>query len=359
MAILFYDKTVYDTNSTTINLTGNKNTLVRYFSDAYVYIFPDSTSGTVSMDSFVLQNGGVRIYNNKGTFYGVESADFTFSCEDSYGSAASTTFHAPMVEYVMLTCNAGSNRPDASGNMTVDCTGAYFNGNFGARYNTLSVQYRYRVSGGSWSGWTTMSTSLNGNAYYAYSTLSGLDYQTSYDFEFMATDALMSVSSSASGVKSTPVFHWGENDVVFEVPVTFNGGVNGGFESGTWTPTLDSYVSYYSQQYGWYTKIGNVVTIGFTVWAQCNSGGHLIVPYVYGIPYEASAPAAGGGVMNGAYMEANEAFQGFVLDGSIILPVAAACDSVAGTNVAYSSNHIGYPRDGGTIIMSGTITYMV
>jgi hypothetical protein len=111
--------------------------------------------------------------------------------------------------------------------MTVLCSGNYFNGSFGAVNNTLTVQYRYKEYGGAFSDWTDMTVTKNGNYYSATASLTGLDYQQSYVFEAQAIDKLMTVPSTGSPIQSRPVFHWGENDFVFEVPVTFKAGYDG------------------------------------------------------------------------------------------------------------------------------------
>jgi hypothetical protein len=64
-------------------------------------------------------------------------------------------------------------------------------------------------------------------SYLATATETGLDYKIAYEFECRAVDMLMSVSTESGLIKSIPIFHWSENDFVFEVPVTFNGGIDG------------------------------------------------------------------------------------------------------------------------------------
>lgn len=212
---------VVDTNSTTIALTGNSSKLIKYFSDARATMSAEPQYGAaIAEDYLIIRNGSQTGYGYSHTFYGVESNVFNFSAEDDRGYVGTATVTASMVNYVRLTCNMANSRPDASGNMYLSCSGNYFNSSFGAQNNTLTVQYSYTGGGSSGSGYMTVSKS--GNTYTAYANLSGLNYQATYSFVITATDKLETVTSRNSAVKSKPIFHWGENDFAFEVPVKFN-----------------------------------------------------------------------------------------------------------------------------------------
>lgn len=217
---------VKDTNSKTIALTGNDSVLIKYHSHATASMTPSSTA-SIDNDSCIIRNGGITGFGKSYTFNNVESNIFNFSASDARGNTGSKTVTAEMINYVRLTCDIGNDKPDTNGNMSLTCSGNYFNGSFGSVTNTLTVQYRYKTQNGSFSSWTTMSTSKSGNSYTASASLSGLNYQTTYVFETRATDKLTTVTSAESSVKSIPVFHWSEDDFVFEVPVTFNAGATG------------------------------------------------------------------------------------------------------------------------------------
>ena len=213
---------VVDTNNTTIALTGNSSKLIKYHSAARATMSAEPQHGAaIDENLYIIRNGSETGYGVSHTFYNVESNVFNFSAEDDRGFIGTKTVTASMVNYIRLTCNIGNNRPDASGKMTLVCTGNYFNSSFGAKSNTLSVKYSYTGSDGS-SAAGNMSVTKSGNTYTARANLSGLNYQTSYSFYITATDELEEVTSSTTGVKSKPIFHWGENDFAFEVPVNFN-----------------------------------------------------------------------------------------------------------------------------------------
>jgi hypothetical protein len=179
-------------------------------------------------DFYIIRNGNNTLYGTDVTFENVESNAFTFSAEDSRENVGTATVTVDMIDYIKLTCNISNNRPDGEGNMTVSCSGNFFNGSFGAVTNTLTVEYRYKTSGGAFGEeWYPMSVTKNGNSYYASASLTGLDYQQTYSFETRATDKLMVMPSTPSIVQSKPLFYWGKNDFVFNVPVIFNEGFEG------------------------------------------------------------------------------------------------------------------------------------
>jgi hypothetical protein len=342
-----------------------------------------------------------------------------------------------MVAYIKPTCHISNNRPDALGNMTVSCSGNYFNQSFGAVSNTLTVQYRYKVSGGVYSSWASMTATKSGNTYYATAdfVIPNFNQSLYYVFEARAVDKLDTGYSNESSVKSIPIFHWGENDFVFEVPVTFNAGVNNSTSTssastdqtidgdlnvtgdlrlkgsgnygntlrfgdgnycyiteptddvmtikassinleannvkvygspipslgaGVWTPTLNSSaVSSYSTQYGWYSKMGQTVSIGFYLKATCRSGYSSTVVTISNLPFTPMYASAGGGMCAGAYVSAGFTFQCFVAetDGSITTRVQA-CNNTTATNLSTSKSGCWYPSSGGELTISGTITYI-
>jgi hypothetical protein len=399
---IFY--TVVDINPTTLALTGNHNSLIRGHSTAQASM---NFAGTVvNLDTCLIRNGEERVWGTEATFANVTSNRFEFHCEDDQYNHIDETVTAPMVEYISLTCHAADSKPDATGGVTLVCSGDFFNGSFGAESNTLSVKYTFRERGGTWSGLADMTVNTDGNTYSANANLSGLDYQKAYDFEFVARDRLMTVSSASLNVVSKPVFHWGENDVVFEVPVTFNeaianpkvkgvmnfedggtavgsvGGYGGYLvlsgskiailgdvekdgrtvefpTSGTWTPSLVGCSGVYWSLYGWYTKCGNTVTVGFNIKIDCDSGYNYNDIIIGGLPFTPAIAAAGGGMCSGAYVSGAFNFQCFVAETSgLITTRVQSCNHTAAENLRTSASGCKYSANNGTLTLSGTITYM-
>lgn len=415
--------TVEDTNSATVYLTTGKTsgtsfTLIKYHSNALAKMVATPQSGaTINEDTYVIRNGSRIGYGASCVFEGAENNVFTFSAEDNRGLAGTRTITATMIDYVRLTCNIGNNRPDTSGNMTLTCSGNFFNGSFGAVSNSLSVRFTYECSDGS-SGAGTMKTTISDDTYTASATLSGLDYQASYSFYITAEDELETVTSSTYGVKSKPVYHWGEKDFTFEVPVTFNGDDTTVFKknvrlkgdgnfgnilyfgdgsycsisepeddmmeikastlnlnvstlllndeefsgssgfSGSWTPILDSSVvhKYYVRK-GWYLKLGDVVVIGWYVRASIETASHQTEVTINGAPYDPSESAFGGGVAYNIYVPAGFNFEGWGIDTNAeITARLQPCNETSAGDLEIASS-AGYPSAGGTITLAGTICY--
>lgn len=216
---------IVDTDSTTTALTGDSSKLVRYYSDAKVTLTA-SAKNSASISSYSISGGGGSSSSSSATIYNVTGNSFTCKVTDSRGYTTTVTNKPTMVNYVKLTCVMADTKPTADGNMTVKATGNYFNGSFGATSNSLTVQYRYKLSGGSYSGWTTMTNSLSGNTYSSSASLTGLDYMQTYVFQVRAYDKLATVTSSENSVKTLPVFDWGSNDFNFNVETNWNFGVD-------------------------------------------------------------------------------------------------------------------------------------
>lgn len=402
---------VMDTNATTVNLTGSSDILVRYHSTVEASMTATPQSGA-SIKAYTIKNGSRTGTGSTCTFSNVDSNIFTFSAEDNKGYVGTKTVTANMVDYVRLTCNMVNSRPNASGQMTLSCFGNYFNGSFGSKSNTLTVQYSYTSAYGNGSG--SMTVSKSGNTYTAYASLSGLNYETTYSFVITATDKLETVTSRESGVKSKPIFHWGENDFAFEVPVHFNSTdemrikgdlwlkgdgnygrtlyfgdknqntgagycyisepfddvmniyasnglqINGNFVYGEWTPTLYEDAVSSCTAKGWYQRLGNVVTIGWYIEAYITSGFNNTLLEISGIPetLKPAVSAFGGGLAIGPYITANHAFECWRIGSdSKITARTQPCDNTALNNLNVGSK-VYYPSGGGPIKLSGTICYM-
>ena len=432
--------TITDNNSVTRALTGDSSILGRYYSTAYVSMTATAHNSATLVGQSIT-NGSATYTTSTATISNVETGVFSLSARDSRGFVTTVGRNLvtanKFVSYVRLTCNIENTRPDANGNMDVRCTGSYFNGSFGAVANTLTVKCRYKNPSGTYSDWYTMTVTKNGNYYGAYTsfTIPNFDYQSVYTFECQATDKLATVSTTPTTAKSMPVFHWSEDEFVFEVPVTFNAGVNNSATSttstdqtidgdlnvtgdlrlkgsgnygnrlrfgdgdycyidepsddvmtihakrinldttngvylgsnqipsvytGSWTPTLNSSaISSYTTQKGWYSKIGQVVSIGFYLKATCKSGYDSTAVTIGGLPYVPSTAASGGGMCSGVHTSAGFNFQCYVAEtGGTITTRVQACNNTTATSLSTSASGCWYRSGGGEITLSGTITYI-
>lgn len=398
---------VVDANTNTIALTGDNTKLVKYHSTAVANITAAAYKEAYITDHYI-EYGGNRYTEETKIFENVESNNFTFIAIDSRNNIESEALQPKLIEYIKPTVNIdNSGTMDTDGNYTIKCGGNYFNNTFGdseaAALNMLSVQYRYKEQGGTYSEWAIMTVSVpGGNNYTAEKAISGLDYRKAYTFQCKAVDKLNTIVSAEITVKSLPVFHWSETDFVFEVPVIFNAGaegIEGGGTSdnnnvdgdltvsgdinlggnlyidgepltipennatyGTWKPTLTTAaaVNSYTVQQGWYQKVGNVVSIGWQLKADVKSGYNSYSIGISGCPFTPTYAAFGGGVAHNIAFIAQYNFEGWALgtDG-IITPRGQPCNTTTMVNLNITSTAY-YPTgsSGSTMTLAGSMCFI-
>lgn len=215
--------TVEDVNPTTLALTGESGNLVKYHSQVAVKTGAQAVKGASLVRQSVTCGG--HTLTGDGTLEGVESGTIVVSATDSRGNTTAKTVERKLVGYVRLSCTLGQGTPDASGRYDLEVAGACYYGSFGGSDNTLTVEYRYRAQGTEgWGAWTAVDrTTPMGFTYVAHATVEGLDYQTAYEFQARATDALEQVESGVQVVKASPGFDWGKDDFAFHIPVYIQG----------------------------------------------------------------------------------------------------------------------------------------
>ncbi|MDD6678330.1 MAG: DUF859 family phage minor structural protein [Firmicutes bacterium] len=205
---------VKDTNDATIALTGNANKLVRFYSTALCTITAEAKKNATLVSKKIT---GVDVSGNTLTINNVDIDAFTFSATDSRGYSKPVTLKKTLIPYVRLTCNAKGYRPNPTdGSGRVDISGQYYNGNFGAVQNTLSVKYKIGSDG----SWLSVTPTISSNTYTAVVDLTGLDYLQSYTIYVSVSDKLGTASRNVEIMKGIPVFDWGQNDFRFNVPIT-------------------------------------------------------------------------------------------------------------------------------------------
>ena len=211
---------IEDTNSVTVALTGNASKMVKYFSCPEV-----ATGATAYKHATITQqaitNGNKKTTNSSDIFYNVENHIFAFWAKDSRGNEIYQEINkineGNWIDYVKITCNASPTNPTTDGKMFLNVKGNYWNGNFGAVANYLTLQYRMGIAGQSFGEWITVPAELDGNTYNASIPIEGLNYQTNYAFEVRALDKLETTPTNYFEVQTAPVFDWGKNDFRFNV----------------------------------------------------------------------------------------------------------------------------------------------
>lgn len=233
---------VRDTNANTVRLTGNDEKIIRHMSQAAVTVRAEARNGASLAYGKV--SNGLQAFNlpfavnptSVGVINKPAYPTFKVQATDSRGLTTTINYEMPaedFIEYVLPTCNIGGETPDTDGKISLTCSGNYYSGMFSATVgNTIEVRCRYKEKDGTYGSWQYMTiSSIQDNRYSAYINITGLDYRKTYIFECQIGDELMTVTSAEWATRAIPVFHWGEDDFVFEVPVTFKQGATG-IESG-------------------------------------------------------------------------------------------------------------------------------
>lgn len=212
--------TITDTNSVTAGLTGDADTLIKYFSNAKVTFGASALKGA-SIKSKKVECGSKSLTAD-GTINAVDSGSFKFTVTDSRGNTTTKTVTKTIVNYVKLTCGLANDEFNTDGVISFTVKGNYFNGTFGTTSNVLIVQYRYKLEDGSYGSWQAAEATISGNTYSASVTISGLDYRAKYVIQARAIDEINTISSAEKVMSCIPVFDWSGEDFNFNVPVTMN-----------------------------------------------------------------------------------------------------------------------------------------
>jgi hypothetical protein len=210
--------TVVDDNPTTKDLTGNPNALIRFYSKALCTLNATLNKGAGSFKTKTINN--TAISGNTLTIENVETNVFDFYAMDSrewFNSYKKTD--NPLIPYIRLTNDATVYRDDpTSGKVTLKIEGNYYKGSFGAKENSLTIEYK--IDDGNY---VSVTPTITDNKYSATVSLTNLDYTKSFNFEVVVKDKLARVPKTMTLQKGIPVFDWGEEDFNFNVPVTING----------------------------------------------------------------------------------------------------------------------------------------
>lgn len=208
----------YDSNSTTVALTGNNQKFIRYYSNVTAKTNA-AARNSATLTSQKITCGSQSINSGEGTINGVDSDTITFSATDSRGFTNKINVKHTLIEYLKLTCDIKATSVTETGNLTIYIDGNYWNGNFGAANNTLSVAYRYKVDNGSYTNWQPISATVSNGTYSVSANLTGFNNEKTYLFQARAIDKLATITSPEIIAKSIPIFDWGKNDFNFNVKV--------------------------------------------------------------------------------------------------------------------------------------------
>ena len=216
--------TVVDSNAITKALTGDNNKMVKYFSNAQVTLTTTAKNSASIIDKKVTCGG--KSLTASGTMNNVESNVFNLWCKDSRGLTASATVTKTLVNYIKLAITSlNLSRPEQTSNtINISLNGNYFNQNFGAVANELTLKFRWKESGVTYSAYTTLTATKSGNTFSYSGTLgTSFDYQKAYIFEIIVQDKLMTMTYERTVTKGIPQIDRGKNDIKYNCDVDVGG----------------------------------------------------------------------------------------------------------------------------------------
>ena len=216
---------VVTTDTLSSQLSGNTSTIINGVSNVKVTMSATPTQGSTMVNQYFYyqRNYYPMMIENTKTLTGGYDGVFDFGAIDTRSRKGTSRITLTAIDYRTPTIAIDDVSISTSGVATINITGTWFNGSFGATANTLTVQYRYKSSSSSsWGSWTNISnvTKNSDGTYSATATKSGLSYTDTYNFEARVTDKINTVSSKEYTGKSLPVFDWSKDDFNFNVPVS-------------------------------------------------------------------------------------------------------------------------------------------
>lgn len=212
---------IKDTNARTIELTGDSNKLIKYYSNASVTFGAVARKEATLIDRRVICGSTTIEIEDRAQdttiVNAVDSNTFYMRARDSRGYIVERAPVKALVEYIKLTNNLTTQAISSTGNLTFTIKGKYFNGSFGAKRNSLEVEYRvvdengdpvFNTGGSGWVALGTVTPTVsNGDYTYSY-TITGLDYTKTYTLTVNAIDELTPVQTSSKVIAAIPLFDW-------------------------------------------------------------------------------------------------------------------------------------------------------
>ena len=216
---------VVTTDALSSQLSGNTSTIINGVSNVKVTMSATPTQGSSIVNQYFYYQRNYYPMNIQNTISLTGGYDgvFDFGAIDTRSRKKTSRITLTAIDYRTPTIAIDDVSISTSGVATINITGTWFNGSFGATANTLTVQYRYKSSSSSsWGSWTNISnvTKNSDGTYSATATKSGLSYTDTYNFQARVTDKINTVSSKEYTGKSLPVFDWSKDDFNFNVPVS-------------------------------------------------------------------------------------------------------------------------------------------
>ena len=223
------EPTVIDVGATSTQLTGNPNTMIKYFNDMKVAINSSAKKEATIVKNY-LKCGNNYVEKNEHHFTYVDSNYFKFTTVDNRGNTVSKEIIVPMVDYIPLTANVEasiglSSADGTKAEITLKINGDYFGGTFGAVNNSLTINYTVTSNNNTSNTYSLLipDNAIKASSYDITHTITNLDYRNSYVITVEVKDEIATLNIDTKTLKAVPIFDWGENDFNFNVPVTIQG----------------------------------------------------------------------------------------------------------------------------------------
>ena len=215
---------VMDTNTTTTALTGDSLVyLIKGYSNA-AYELSATALKAATIASYSATNGSTNKTTSSGTFTKVNESNFSFVVKDSRGLSTTKSIKLSLINYFKPTVKAEvalALDTDTTYKAAITISGTFFNGSFGAKSNSLTLQIKHSKS----SNWVAVTATKSGNSFNATYTVSAIDYTTNFTYQIRVIDALETITSAEETVSYNPLFDWGEDSFNFNVPIAMNGDI--------------------------------------------------------------------------------------------------------------------------------------
>ena len=201
----FTNFTYKDTNSTVTGVTGNNQVLVKGLSSLEVTISsankmvavngasPKNYNITIDTLNKTVDYSTSDIVTNVGTVVSSGTKRLNVKANDSRTLSKTVYKDITVYDYSKPVINASVTRLNNFENeTTLKVNGTYTRLTIGGTdKNTVTkVQYRYRETGGTWSNWTTLNTTVTAGKFTCTDAILSLDNNKSFDFEVQVVDKL-------------------------------------------------------------------------------------------------------------------------------------------------------------------------
>lgn len=219
----------YTSDSLSQTLTGNTKGIIGGRSSIN-YTITGTPKHNATIAKYYLSNSSTNLpeVSKTGTLNNVSGNKYYTRVQDSRGlnSDILTVTLSPYVSYVQLAITSCTfeRENDLSNSIYLTLKGNYFNGNFGATDNELTLKLFHRVMGESdWGNAIDITSyaAISGNTFSITNQLIGsnFSYEDSYEFRVVAQDKVVtddSVSSNRTVTEGIALFDIGKNDVLFK-----------------------------------------------------------------------------------------------------------------------------------------------